>query len=469
VCGLGAIALIRLQGWRRIQAIVRKSTRLTLPGLPGVDLQTSVQVRSSSDLLEPGVVGLWRPVLLVPAGVEESLAPPQLKAVLAHELCHARRRDNLTAAIHMIVEAVFWFHPLVWWIGAQLVDERERACDEHVLRVFREPRAYAEGILKVCKLCVESPLACVAGVTGSTNIKKRIEDIMNNRVGRKLNVTRKAALALAAIVAVATPIVVGMMTAPLRAQTFNPICSESDPAIRLELQSADDKILQADGAARDQTVEMLARELIDRYPDDFIVHIRYQQWIRGTMGPAALIERYKSLAAAHPGNPMFTVLYAQALRGTNAPQAIALLKTVAASQLDPWVHLTLAELYSSGQSTDLPEARTHLDAWFGACPTTPNWNALSSLVHYGSHATVAKEAAVLRAQLESETDPHLLLSWQFVWNLEFEARRVAEYPALRQQIALDVARLETMPVPNDNRWPELIATGHKLAGEPEVR
>jgi beta-lactamase regulating signal transducer with metallopeptidase domain len=310
VCGFGAVALIRLQGWRRIRAIVRGSTRLTVPGIPGAGLPASVQVRFSAGLLEPGVVGLWRPVLLLPAGVGECLAPLQWEAVLAHELCHVRRRDNLTAAIHMIVEAVFWFHPLVWWIGARLMDERERACDEHVLRIFREPRAYAEGILKICKLYVESPLACVSGVTGSTNVKKRIEDIMNDRVGRKLDFTRKAALALAALVAVAVPIGVGMMTAPLRAQTTDLICTESDPAIRLELQAADDKILQVDGAARDQTVERMARELIDRYPDDFIVHIRYQQWIRGTMGPAALVERYQSLAAVHPGNPMFAVLYA---------------------------------------------------------------------------------------------------------------------------------------------------------------
>lgn len=215
MCGFGAIALTRLRGWRRIRAAVRASTPLTIPG---VGLQAGAQVRSSPGLLEPGVVGLWRPVLLVPAGVEEHLAPPQLEAVLAHELCHARCRDNLTAAIHMIVEAVFWFHPLVWWIGARLVDERERACDEHVLRVFGEPRAYAQGILNVCKLYLESPLACVSGVTGS-NVKKRIEDIMNNRIGLRLNAPRKASLALAAMVALAAPIVVGMMTASLRAQS----------------------------------------------------------------------------------------------------------------------------------------------------------------------------------------------------------------------------------------------------------
>jgi bla regulator protein BlaR1 len=53
-----------------------------------------------------------------------------MEAMLAHELCHVRRRDNLTSAMHMVVEVVFWFHPLVWWIGVRLMEERERACDE---------------------------------------------------------------------------------------------------------------------------------------------------------------------------------------------------------------------------------------------------------------------------------------------------------------------------------------------------
>ena len=76
-------------------------------------------------------------------------------------------RDNLSASIHMIVEAVFGFHPLVWWIGVRLVDERERACDEDVLRLGNERHVYAEAILNVCKYYLESPLVCVSGITGS--------------------------------------------------------------------------------------------------------------------------------------------------------------------------------------------------------------------------------------------------------------------------------------------------------------
>jgi len=59
-----------------------------------------------------------------------SLTPAQLRAVLAHEACHIRRHDNLTAAIHHCVQILFWFYPPVWWIGANLLREREAACDE---------------------------------------------------------------------------------------------------------------------------------------------------------------------------------------------------------------------------------------------------------------------------------------------------------------------------------------------------
>ena len=201
-CGFLAIAMIRFRGWLRIRAAVRASVPLEIP--------SSVAVRASPGLLEPGVVGFLRPILLVPEGIAERLTSRQLEAVLAHELCHVRRRDNLTSAIHMLVEAIFWFHPFVWWIGARLVEERERACDEGVLSLGNEPQVYAEAILNVCKLYVESPLACVAGVTGA-DLKRRIETIMNNPLVLRLNFAKKAALAVAAITALAAPIMFGMI------------------------------------------------------------------------------------------------------------------------------------------------------------------------------------------------------------------------------------------------------------------
>ena len=217
-CGFVVIALLRLRSWRQIQAAIRGSTR--------VDISSAVEVRSSRELIEPGVVGWWNPVLLLPAGITDRLTRLQLNAVLAHELCHVRRRDNFTAAIHMIVECVFWFHPLVWWIGGRLIEERERACDEEVLQLGNQPEVYAEGILNVCKSYLESPLRCVSGVTGS-DLKTRIQTILSGHVAGDLSSARKAALAIAGIAAVAAPFAVGVMNAPvLRGQSTEKLMFE---------------------------------------------------------------------------------------------------------------------------------------------------------------------------------------------------------------------------------------------------
>src|SRR5262249_17254384 len=153
-------------------------------------------VLSSPAMLEPGVFGILRPVLLLPEGIAEHLAPAHLQAILAHELCHIRRRDNLAAAMHMAVEAVFWFHPLVWWLGARIIEERERACDEEVLELGNRPEIYAESILKTCQFYLESPLTCMSGIAGS-DLKKRVSRIMTQRFTNPLSVGRKLLLGVA--------------------------------------------------------------------------------------------------------------------------------------------------------------------------------------------------------------------------------------------------------------------------------
>jgi len=208
--------------WLRRWQHIRRSQRSATP----LNLNLPIPVKSSAARIEPGVFGIRKPVLLLPEGIAERLTPEQLEAVLAHELCHVRRRDNLTGAIHMIVETVFWFHPLVWWIRARLVEERERACDDDVLKLVSDARVYAEGILNVCKFYLESPLVCVAGVTGS-NLKRRIEEIMAHRIARKMDFGRKILLAVAGLTAVIVPVAIGMTDAlPLRAQSQQKLAFE---------------------------------------------------------------------------------------------------------------------------------------------------------------------------------------------------------------------------------------------------
>src|SRR6185312_5496914 len=158
---------------------------------------------------EPGVFGIFRPVLLLPAALEQRLSAEQLEAVLAHERCHIRRRDNLWSALHQLVEVVFWFHPLVWWIGARMVAERERACDEAVLAEGRNPAAYAGAVIEVCRHFVAVPAACAAGISGG-GLTGRVRAVMDGRLGARLSRARWLVLAVCGVAAVAAPVAVGM-------------------------------------------------------------------------------------------------------------------------------------------------------------------------------------------------------------------------------------------------------------------
>src|SRR5256885_4156597 len=199
--GFLVVLLVWYVRWRQISAAVRQALPLregrevvALRRLERVgEMPQRIEVRLSRAALEPGIFGISSPVLLWPEGISGRLEDAHLEAILAHELWHVRRRDNLAAALHMVVEAIFWFHPLVWWLEARLMEERERACDEEVLELGSDRQVYAESILKICEFCVGSPLACVSGVTGA-DLKKRIARIMTGSFARKLDVSRKLLL-----------------------------------------------------------------------------------------------------------------------------------------------------------------------------------------------------------------------------------------------------------------------------------
>jgi uncharacterized protein (TIGR03435 family) len=272
LCGFLAVLLYAWTRYRRVAAAVRSATPLTegreLEALRkvfrGVGLQachagvragvlrgcgsaalwgrrfrlpTAPRLVSSTANLEPGVFGIFRPILWLPAGIGDRLEDAELEAILAHELCHIRRRDNLLATLHLLVESIFWFHPLVWWLGARLEEERERACDEEVVRLGGEPQVYAESILKVVEFYLASPVACAAGITGG-ELKKRIEGIMSSPFTRKLSYGKKILLAAAAVMAIAVPMAVGLINAP-RGSAQTPSRAAVSPAPAQPTQSTD--------------------------------------------------------------------------------------------------------------------------------------------------------------------------------------------------------------------------------------
>ncbi|HXU21195.1 MAG TPA: M56 family metallopeptidase [Verrucomicrobiae bacterium] len=206
LCGIAVGIGFWLKCWMQMRRVRKTAAPLPL-GLP-------IPVLSSPSQIEPGVFGIFRPVLLLPEGIESRLTPTQLDAIVAHEMAHVRRHDNLTAAIHMLVEIVFWFFPVVYWLRVRLIEERENACDEVVISAGSEAESYAEGIIEVCKSYVESPATCISGISGS-DLKWRIARILNRHFGENLTRSKKVALVLASGAALIAPLVIGALNAPL--------------------------------------------------------------------------------------------------------------------------------------------------------------------------------------------------------------------------------------------------------------
>ena len=113
-----------------------------LPADPGLCLRTP---RGTS----PGLLGVWRPRLLLPMDFEERFTLPERQWILAHEAQHARRHDNAVRLLAAALQALAWFNPLLWWALPALRHDQELACDASLLS--QQPaqwRGYARALLK---------------------------------------------------------------------------------------------------------------------------------------------------------------------------------------------------------------------------------------------------------------------------------------------------------------------------------
>jgi uncharacterized protein (TIGR03435 family) len=217
---VGTLAMlgICLFRWFRICRMLQTATQLTDGREAGIlhRAERAIGIRGvpllrSTHQLEPAVVGCAEPVIVWPADISARMNDEQIEAILMHELAHVKRHDNLMGLVHMASQAAFWFNPLLWWIGARLVEERERACDEEVVRLGADPHEYAESILRTCEYAVVSPLPCVAGVTGA-DLKRRVRAIVHHTPAIGLSRATTALLTLAALSAAVVPIAAGALT-----------------------------------------------------------------------------------------------------------------------------------------------------------------------------------------------------------------------------------------------------------------
>ena len=141
-------------------------------------------LRSRRDVM-PMAWGLFRPTVLLPA-CSSAWPDGRRRAVLCHELAHAKRRDGLSHFITHVCCAFYWFHPLVWLAARRLAEERERACDDLVLTAGVEADGYADLILAAASELLHGPAASPAiPMARRLGLEKRLSAIVDAQRNRK--------------------------------------------------------------------------------------------------------------------------------------------------------------------------------------------------------------------------------------------------------------------------------------------
>jgi beta-lactamase regulating signal transducer with metallopeptidase domain/HEAT repeat protein len=107
-------------------------------------IRIRVRFAVSDGLRVPLLIGIVRPLVLLPASALSGYSPEHVEMIVLHELAHVRRWDNLVNLLQRLVEAVLFFHPSVWWLSRRVRLEREHCCDAVVLAYTGAPQRYAE-------------------------------------------------------------------------------------------------------------------------------------------------------------------------------------------------------------------------------------------------------------------------------------------------------------------------------------
>lgn len=153
-------------GWWRIRRVERTATALE-PALRArfegiareLGVRRPLRWLATDGVPVPMTTGALRPIIFLPLWAISGVPAASLEMIVAHELAHVRRWDYAVNLVQSLVEAIYFFHPVVWWVSAKAREDREACCDDLVVERFADPLDYARALA-----CLEESRASFGGL-----------------------------------------------------------------------------------------------------------------------------------------------------------------------------------------------------------------------------------------------------------------------------------------------------------------
>lgn len=290
----GIFLLRELAGWWRARRLAAEA------------VMTSVGdgTYQSDRVMTPVVAGLYRPRVLVPASWSK-WGDGVRRMVLAHERAHIKRRDPLVAATARVNRAIFWFHPLSWWLERHLSRLAEWASDEAVVRNVDDSRLYAALLVEMAHRLRHHGHRVAwqgIGIVSARRLEDRVDQLLQGptpQLSRRLKATLASACGLFVVAGIAC----GTQAAPLA----------EDPAVAKEIADRAAAVARYE-AAMNLTLDDVAQleAAVAKNPEDLVTTEKlltfYQQRGQKLMGWDRMLAARRShvlrMIAAHPESPL---------------------------------------------------------------------------------------------------------------------------------------------------------------------
>ena len=198
--GIGAIRLRRKVKRTALACDMARYEALLARCQESLGIKRRVRVVLQSHVGTPALMGVFRPVILLPA-YAENMSDARLEYVILHELSHLRRGDGLVNALLLVIRAVYWFNPLVWLLLKFVREDMELANDAAVLGGMGQEarKEYSLSLVEVLMGCGKQRHTMLCMTDGKKNIERRIGMIQLGEFFKR----RKWVIAVAGVLVIA--------------------------------------------------------------------------------------------------------------------------------------------------------------------------------------------------------------------------------------------------------------------------
>jgi TonB family protein len=173
---------VALVSGSRPVALSREAAALVEQGLRTFSVRGAA-ILGSERVRGVATVGARRPVILLPAGFVERCTESDFQSAIGHELAHIRRRDYAKNLLYEAASLAVAFHPVTWWMKAQVVETREMICDAMVVEKLVEGRSYRQSLLRMAERMMAGRATRIhaLGIFDGNELEKRIMTMKTKR------------------------------------------------------------------------------------------------------------------------------------------------------------------------------------------------------------------------------------------------------------------------------------------------